>query len=278
MLIIILIKDEQALGAIPLEGCTSVERENKKENLFSVNTPYRVFQLKADTPEQMEQWINAVKKYILSEKDVFHFSAVNINNTSSISFISNVEKEGYLTKSGKNGRSYKKRWCVLKDNFIYYFKSEKDTNSGAPLGVIPLQDSKVETIETNEKSKYTILIHTRHRTYKLLSDNIQLLNEWKELILHCSDSNSKIDRRLTINNKLMKVFIIEYKQEKIMFRNVKSYEQNSFVEDPEAEKFIEKLLKNTKYYSPDSEISVWKKSLAQYNIFFFFFKKYLYLI
>lgn len=33
-----------------------------------------------------------------------------------------AELEGYLTKSGGSFKSWKRRWCVLKDGFITYFK------------------------------------------------------------------------------------------------------------------------------------------------------------
>eukprot|EP01091_Cochliopodium_minus_P009002 TRINITY_DN2134_c2_g1_i2.p1 TRINITY_DN2134_c2_g1~~TRINITY_DN2134_c2_g1_i2.p1 ORF type:complete len:1422 (+),score=367.59 TRINITY_DN2134_c2_g1_i2:21-4286(+) len=260
--------DEQPLGAIPLEGCLSVTKEkDKKDNLFVINTPYRVYELKADTAEAMDQWVNSINNCILSERDVFSLSPVeSVFINTSISFISNVEKEGYLTKSGKNGKDYRKRWCVLKDKIIYYFKTEKDTTNGAPLGVIPLQDSTMESAKETEKSKQSmILIHTRHRTYKLMSDE-QTMNEWKELILHCISQNNSLnkEKRLTINvaTKNQKFFSIEYKLDKVVQRTKKSYDKNHFPDDKEADIFVEKLLKNTKFHSPDTEISSWKSYLA----------------
>ena len=257
-------KEEQPLGAIPLEGCTSVTKDvSKKENLFKIQTPYRIYCLTADTAEQMDVWVKAIEKYVLSEDVIKMEDKSQSVPSAKISFITNVEKEGYLTKSGSNGRNFKKRWCVLKDNIIYYFRTEKDTSEGAPLGVIPLQDSRVENADTNEKGKKMILIHTRHRTYKLSAET-QTMIEWLELIHNCvnrSNGDNK-DKRLTKNlSKLKNNFAINYKLEKVTTRKRKIY-KSSFLPDDKVDKLFTSIFKTTDYYSPDQELSIWKKSLA----------------
>ena len=248
------------MGAIPLEGCLSVNK-SKKENFFYIRTPYRTYELKAENTEQMEQWMGAIKKYIINEGDIFNNISSNSQNVS-ISFISNVEKEGYIIKSGKNGKSYKKRWCVLKEKIIYYFKTDKDPSNGAPLGVIPLQDSTVETMAEKDKSKLVLLIHTRHRTFKLISDT-QVINEWKEIILNCINQENVVNKRGTMAlDSNLKYFSINFEEEKLQTRPKKSYENNSFPVDKDAESFVEDLLKSTKYHCPDEEIANWKNYLA----------------
>jgi hypothetical protein len=224
--------------------------------------------LKAENIEQTEQWMGAIKKYIINEGDIFNKNTTPNSNVL-ISFISNVEKEGYLIKSGQNGRNFKKRWCVLKEKIIYYFKTEKDPSNGAPLGVIPLQDSTIETMNEKEKSRLTLLIHTRHRTFKLISD-IQIINEWKEAILNCMKKENVVNKRgtMALDNSL-KYFSISCEEEKIQQRSKKIYNDNHFPLDNEADVFIEDLLKSTKYHSPDDEIEVWKNYLALLKYFFF---------
>jgi hypothetical protein len=116
-------------------------------------------------------------------------------------FKSGVDKEGWLTKSGSNGRSWKKRWCVLKEACIYYFRTEKESIDGQPLGAIPLQglclllkkmsllnvlfvavlDSRMDEFLGETKGTKMVAIHARHRTYKLQAESV-LMAEWIEKI------------------------------------------------------------------------------------------------
>jgi hypothetical protein len=143
--------DPQPLGAIPLEGCSSVTMHQIKTFCFAVNTPYRTYLLRAESLEQAETWIKAVAKYVLLDTPDKKPNKIDklrgddekqrkmVKSMDKVDFKSGVDKEGWLTKSGSNGRSWKKRWCVLKDNLIYYFRTEKESMDGQPLGAIPLQ-------------------------------------------------------------------------------------------------------------------------------------------
>lgn len=53
----------------------------------------------------------------------------------------NAEKKGWLIKQGGKIRSYKKRWFILDDNQLFYFK--KNTETTTPLGIIPLENLNV---------------------------------------------------------------------------------------------------------------------------------------
>jgi hypothetical protein len=51
----------------------------------------------------------------------------------SVASLGNPDKDGYLTKRGGNIKTWKKRWCVLKDGSIFYFKGPKvGSNTQAP--------------------------------------------------------------------------------------------------------------------------------------------------
>jgi hypothetical protein len=49
-----------------------------------------------------------------------------------------TEKKGWLTKRGGRIQTWKRRWFVLADNVLYYFKTP---DSSAPCGIIPLGTS-----------------------------------------------------------------------------------------------------------------------------------------
>lgn len=53
-----------------------------------------------------------------------------------------TEKKGWLTKRGGRIQTWKRRWFVLADNVLYYFKSPE---SSAPCGIIPLGGLMVRT-------------------------------------------------------------------------------------------------------------------------------------
>jgi hypothetical protein len=57
-------------------------------------------------------------------------------------FLSNeaVEKHGWLNKQGGNLGSWRRRWFVQSNNYLFYFKGPQDTE---PRGSIPLEEVEV---------------------------------------------------------------------------------------------------------------------------------------
>jgi len=52
------------------------------------------------------------------------------------SFWVKTEKKGWLTKRGGRIQTWRRRWFVLADNVLYYFKTPESTD---PCGFIPLR-------------------------------------------------------------------------------------------------------------------------------------------
>eukprot|EP01137_Pigoraptor_chileana_P000211 Opistho-2@35993 len=89
------------------------------------------------------------------------------------------QKEGYLSKQGAVGGalSWRKRWFVLKDGKLYYYKSNKHIEG--ELGVIDLSDcSKVEACGGTG-----LLIHTPNRIFKMEADAETSRNAWLTTLL-----------------------------------------------------------------------------------------------
>jgi hypothetical protein len=61
----------------------------------------------------------------------------------------NASKKGWLTKQGGKWKSWKKRWFVLSENCLFYFKAPGDAE---PCGIIPLENITV-TVSTKDVSK-----------------------------------------------------------------------------------------------------------------------------
>lgn len=63
----------------------------------------------------------------------------------------NPDNEGWLTKEGGLHKSWKKRYFILKDNCLYYFKDIKDKE---PRGIIPLENLQVREVNNDQKKKF----------------------------------------------------------------------------------------------------------------------------
>ena len=66
----------------------------------------------------------------------------------------NPDHQGYLTKEGGKHKSWRKRWFILTDNCLYYFKSPSDKE---PLGIIPLENLEVRECTDTRKNVSTSL-------------------------------------------------------------------------------------------------------------------------
>ena len=75
---------------------------------------------------------------------------------------------GYLTKQGgKTTRSWKRRYCVLKNGCLYYYREMADTTA---LGVAKLHGYTVE--ETGRRSGFRCVPpHSGMRTFTFVADN-----------------------------------------------------------------------------------------------------------
>lgn len=61
----------------------------------------------------------------------------------------NPDHQGYLTKEGGKHKSWRKRWFILTDNCLYYFKNPSDKE---PLGIIPLENLEIRECTDTRKN------------------------------------------------------------------------------------------------------------------------------
>eukprot|EP00013_Stygamoeba_regulata_P015049 CAMPEP_0177681830 /NCGR_PEP_ID=MMETSP0447-20121125/30932_1 /TAXON_ID=0 /ORGANISM="Stygamoeba regulata, Strain BSH-02190019" /LENGTH=476 /DNA_ID=CAMNT_0019191287 /DNA_START=108 /DNA_END=1538 /DNA_ORIENTATION=- len=92
-----------------------------------------------------------------------------------------AEKAGFLTKEGGSIKTWKRRWCVLKNGALHYSKSQ----TSQQLGIIPLDKAgKIETTDLRLKKgkKHCFIVETPQRTYFIDADTEDERNSWiKEL-------------------------------------------------------------------------------------------------
>jgi len=99
------------------------------------------------------------------------------------------EKCGWLDKTHKNEkgelRGWRKRWCVIKDDFLYYFKSPSDA---LPTGVVALEGCKVKTEQAaaSENQPHTFEVSSKSISMFLRATGITQGLSWIQTLEACS--------------------------------------------------------------------------------------------
>ncbi|KAI4474850.1 hypothetical protein M0804_014638 [Polistes exclamans] len=118
-----------------------------------------------------------------------------------------LEKTGHLAKLGGKLKTWRKRWFVLKNGVLTYWKSQNDVNR-KPQGQIVLDE--VCRINRAEGAA-TFEISTGKKTYYLTADCIATMEDWIRVLQNVQRRNatklllSKEDNKPTIQGWLTKV-------------------------------------------------------------------------
>jgi len=126
------------LGHVPLAFVTMIE-ENKvgfSRNAFMVVTADRVYHLQADTPEEMQRWMQAIKKaqaffkkQVAERQQQQQLLGGAAAPWAPVKYNPKEYKEGYLCALGAF-KSWKQSYFVLKDGILYKFKNKGEGQSG----------------------------------------------------------------------------------------------------------------------------------------------------
>lgn len=87
-------------------------------------------------------------------------------------------KEGWLTKQGSN-RSWKKRWFVLREDGLHYYKSQSDETAA---GVLSLSSAAVRPTVAARQPDHAFELLTKNRAYLLHADSEEDMEEWVALL------------------------------------------------------------------------------------------------
>lgn len=118
-----------------------------------------------------------------------------------------LEKSGHLVKLGGKLKTWRKRWFVLKNGTLTYWKSQHEINK-KPQGEIALDDV-CRIIHAEGAS--TFEIDTGKKVYYLTADSNALMDEWVRVLQNVQKRNaaklllSKEDQKSTVEGWLMKV-------------------------------------------------------------------------
>jgi len=126
--------------------------------------------------------------------------------TACISNSDPIQKCGYLTKLGSKLKTWRKRWFVLKDNQLSYYKTQSDMLKGKAKAVINLDDSC--SITKSEGCTFHLSTNNGKKIYYLTVDSSIAMEEWIRNIQAVlrNVSKKKLDTsKATIQGRLTRV-------------------------------------------------------------------------
>eukprot|EP00096_Caligus_rogercresseyi_P011374 TRINITY_DN4455_c0_g1_i1.p1 TRINITY_DN4455_c0_g1~~TRINITY_DN4455_c0_g1_i1.p1 ORF type:complete len:1004 (+),score=284.70 TRINITY_DN4455_c0_g1_i1:240-3014(+) len=97
-----------------------------------------------------------------------------------------LEKTGYLTKLGGKIKSWKRRYFVLKNGTLSYWKSQHDTHR-KPQGLISLDES---CRVSRTQGSNTFEIATGSKTYYLTADSQPIMEDWVRVLQNVVQRNA----------------------------------------------------------------------------------------
>lgn len=153
----------------------------------------------------------AIPPDALSHCESMHASLPSIMRASYIDSpnkkMETLEKTGHLVKLGGKLKTWRKRWFVLKNGTLTYWKSQHDVNK-KPQGEISLDDA-CRIIHAEGAS--TFEIDTGKKIYYLTADSNALMDDWVRVLQNVQKRNaaklllSKEDQKATCEGWLTKV-------------------------------------------------------------------------
>ncbi|KAF8028310.1 hypothetical protein BT93_E1043 [Corymbia citriodora subsp. variegata] len=96
-----------------------------------------------------------------------------------VEFWSNPERAGWLTKQGEYIKTWRRRWFVLKQGKLFWFKDSAVTRASRPRGVIPVASClTVKGAEDILNKQYAFELSTRSDTMYFIADSEKEKEDW----------------------------------------------------------------------------------------------------
>ncbi|KAF6018921.1 hypothetical protein EB796_022742 [Bugula neritina] len=151
--------DKEILGAIPLSGYTLqrvVDNKRLKDHAFKLVHHTKTYIFAAMDNNELSRWASLLNKATAEESSMDNWIDASAHNVRLPALsISNVDCSGYLHKMGGHYKSWKKRYCVLKDGCLFYYC---DVNSRSAQGVAHLHGYTTNANPvTNKKNAFDLV-------------------------------------------------------------------------------------------------------------------------
>ncbi|KAJ5072867.1 inositol 5-phosphatase [Anaeramoeba ignava] len=93
--------------------------------------------------------------------------------------INEFTREGFLKKRGGSYKSWKKRWCSLHENKLFYYEKQEHSNmkNHIPKGFIYLEDCSI-SVKSLEKNQFEICVRDKKRKYLIEANSNDEMMEW----------------------------------------------------------------------------------------------------
>jgi hypothetical protein len=152
--------DEKLRQVVLLDSTPAMQIDITSERVVVISTPKE---------EDYQSWLSSL---LLGLKE-----AASMGNNISQYVSPPIHKTGYLLKTGPSGKVWKKRWFVLVDHILRYYKRP---TSSEELGLIDLDCSLgINNIEQTPKSSgFPFTIETTSRIFNFLAETEEDRRDW----------------------------------------------------------------------------------------------------
>jgi len=152
-----------------------------KRFLFEIQTFERNYPLAADKEEDMFAWIHGIRratafytKIKLDEEEKNPLRMIPFSQ------MSKAKHQGHLTKQGGTIKTWKRRYAVLAQGVLWYFKSQPEGET-SPEGGVRMSESCLHLIG-NSKRKFGFRLVTVKRVYFFCADSQDQLQQWMSIV------------------------------------------------------------------------------------------------
>jgi hypothetical protein len=84
---------------------------------------------------------------------------LQLKNADEVEFWHSPDKEGWLLSQGEVIKTWRRRWFVLKDGFIFRFLENKVTHASKPRGIVDLSKVCFEELDSPKDCELICSIH-----------------------------------------------------------------------------------------------------------------------
>ncbi|KAG7554233.1 Pleckstrin homology domain [Arabidopsis suecica] len=116
----------------------------------------------------------------------------NSDDYGGVEFWSNPERTGWLTKQGEYIKTWRRRWFVLKQGKLFWFKDSDITRVSRPRGVVPVAScltAKGAEDVLNKQNAFEL--STRDETMYFIADSEKEKEDWINSIGRSIVQNSR---------------------------------------------------------------------------------------